>query len=168
MCPRLTPCYHPWGSARRRSFLRSSAPGAKVRVYNAYLQGQFRHSDPTYRQGDLNQALGEAWAGLEWRTSSGWAIQYLARWESPELRLGVISRAGVRQVPLAAGLSGAQKAAGNDKSTAAHTNIRGLRYGTFDDLRRREAAWTALQEHSPRPADKEYSRLPARPPRWLW
>jgi Uncharacterized protein conserved in bacteria (DUF2219) len=61
---------------------------AKLRVYNAFLQGQFRHSDMHYSEGDLNQALGEAWAGVEVRTSSGWAVQYLARWESPELRSG--------------------------------------------------------------------------------
>jgi Uncharacterized protein conserved in bacteria (DUF2219) len=64
----------------------------KLRVYNAYLQGQFRQSDLTYGEGSLNHVLGEAWAGVELRTSSGWALQYLARWESPELRSGVGSR----------------------------------------------------------------------------
>jgi hypothetical protein len=68
--------------------------GARVkrRVYNAFLQGQFRHSDLTYGEGDVNKALAEVWAGVEWRTSSGWALQYLARWESPELRRGSGSR----------------------------------------------------------------------------
>ncbi len=65
---------------------------AKVRVYNAFLEGQFRHSDLTYHWDDLNQLLGEAWAGVEMRTSSGWAVQYLARLESPELRSGPGSR----------------------------------------------------------------------------
>ena len=65
---------------------------AKLRVYNAFLQGQFRHSDLTYGEGDLNKAIAEVWAGVEWRTSSGWALQYLARWESPELRRGSGSR----------------------------------------------------------------------------
>jgi hypothetical protein len=65
---------------------------AKLRVYNAFLQGQFRHSDLTYDEADLNQVLGEAWAGVELRTSSGWALQYLARWDSPELRSGIGSR----------------------------------------------------------------------------
>jgi hypothetical protein len=64
----------------------------KARAYNAFLQGQFRHSDLTYGEGDLNPILGEAWAGVEWRSASGWAIQYLARWESAELRSGVGSR----------------------------------------------------------------------------
>ncbi|HUN74948.1 MAG TPA: lipid A-modifier LpxR family protein [Steroidobacteraceae bacterium] len=65
---------------------------AKLRAYNAFLQGQFRQSDLTYGEGSLNQVLGEAWAGVEMRTYSGWSIQYLARWESPELRSGIGSR----------------------------------------------------------------------------
>jgi Uncharacterized protein conserved in bacteria (DUF2219) len=65
---------------------------AKLRVYDAFLQGQFRHSDLTYDEGSLNQVLGEAWAGIEVRTSSGWSVQYLARWESPEMRSGIGSR----------------------------------------------------------------------------
>jgi hypothetical protein len=59
-----------------------------VRAYNAFLQGQFRHSDLSYGEGDLNQLLGEAWAGVELRTASGWAVQYLARRQSAELRSG--------------------------------------------------------------------------------
>ena len=65
---------------------------AKLRAYNAFLQGQFRHSDLTYPEGDVNKLLAEVWAGIEWRTSSGWALQYLARWESRELRGGSGSR----------------------------------------------------------------------------
>ena len=68
---------------------------AKLRVYNAFLQGQFRQSDLTYGEGSLNQVLGEAWLGVELRTASGWAFQYLARWQSPELRSGIGSRSFV-------------------------------------------------------------------------
>ncbi|HEX3842941.1 MAG TPA: lipid A deacylase LpxR family protein [Steroidobacteraceae bacterium] len=64
----------------------------KARAYDAFLQGQFRHSDLTYGEGDLNPVLGEAWAGVEFRSASGWAVQYLARWQSAELRSGVGSR----------------------------------------------------------------------------
>ena len=82
--------------------LRANAPSeifvfagarAKLRVYNAFLQGQFRQSDLTYGASDVNKVLAEVWAGIEWRTPSGWALQYLARWESPELRVGSGSRA---------------------------------------------------------------------------
>jgi Uncharacterized protein conserved in bacteria (DUF2219) len=65
---------------------------AKLRVYDAFLQGQFRHSELRDGEGDLNPMLGEAWVGVEMRTSSGWALQYLARWESSEL----VSRPGSR------------------------------------------------------------------------
>ena len=68
---------------------------AKLRAYNAFLQGQFRHSDLRYGEGDLNPVLGEAWAGVEMRTSSGWALQYLVRWEAPELVSGLGSRSFV-------------------------------------------------------------------------
>jgi hypothetical protein len=64
----------------------------KVRAYNAFLQGQFRHSDLRYGAGDLNQVLGEVWGGIALRTSAGWSVQYLARWQSAEMRSGLGSR----------------------------------------------------------------------------
>jgi hypothetical protein len=64
----------------------------KARAYNAFLEGQFRHSDLTYDAGALNPILGEAWAGVALRTASGWSVQYLARWQSAELRSGIGSR----------------------------------------------------------------------------
>lgn len=64
----------------------------KLRPYNALLEGQFRHNDLSYSADGVNELLGEAWAGLEWRTSSGVELRYLTRWESPELRSGVGSR----------------------------------------------------------------------------
>lgn len=64
----------------------------KVRAYNAFLEGQFRHSDLSYSPESLNVPLGEAWAGFEFRTSSGLELRYLVRWESPELRVGIASR----------------------------------------------------------------------------
>jgi hypothetical protein len=67
----------------------------KLRAYNAFLQGQFRHSDLRYGSSDVNPVLGEAWAGVQWRTSSGFELRYLTRWESPELRHGPGSRSFV-------------------------------------------------------------------------
>ena len=58
-----------------------------ARLYNAFLEGQFRHSAVRYSFGDLNPLLGDAWAGFEFRTHH-LAIRYLIRWESPELRSG--------------------------------------------------------------------------------
>jgi hypothetical protein len=64
----------------------------KLRAYNAFLEGQFRSSDLRYSSDSINHALGEAWAGIEYRNSAGIEIRYLARWESPELRSGIGSR----------------------------------------------------------------------------
>ena len=64
----------------------------KLRVYDAFLEGQFRHSDLHYSMNGLNPGLGEAWAGVAFRTSSGFELRYMARWESPELRFGIGSR----------------------------------------------------------------------------
>jgi hypothetical protein len=64
----------------------------KLRAYNAFLEGQFRESDLRYSSASLNRSLGEAWTGFEFRTNSGWAVRYLARWESAELRSGIGSR----------------------------------------------------------------------------
>jgi hypothetical protein len=67
----------------------------KVRAWNDFLEGQFRHSDLRYSPGEVNIALGEAWVGAELRTASGWELRYIMRWESPELRKGVDSRSFV-------------------------------------------------------------------------
>jgi hypothetical protein len=64
----------------------------KLRAYDAFLEGQFRHSDFRYSSSSLNHALGEVWLGAEFRTSSGWELRYLARWQTPELRSGIGSR----------------------------------------------------------------------------
>jgi hypothetical protein len=64
----------------------------KVRAYNAFLEGQFRHSDLRYSPGSLNILLGEAWLGAQLRTESGWELRYIMRWESPEIRSGFAAR----------------------------------------------------------------------------
>lgn len=68
--------------------------GARVRarLYNAFLQGQFRHSDLRYGLNSVNPLLAEAWVGLEYRSASGLSIRYLVRWQSAELRSGIGSR----------------------------------------------------------------------------
>lgn len=60
----------------------------KVRGYNAFLQGQFRHSTVRHSAEDLNTVLGEAWAGVVIRRPSGLEVRYLARLSTPELREG--------------------------------------------------------------------------------
>lgn len=60
----------------------------KARAYNAFLQGQFRHSDVRQPARNINTLLAEAWAGVVMRQASGLEFRYLARWGSPELRHG--------------------------------------------------------------------------------
>jgi hypothetical protein len=64
----------------------------KARAYSAFLQGQFRNSDYRLSNDQVNHVLGEAWAGVEFRTTGGWEFRYLARWESLEIRSGGGSR----------------------------------------------------------------------------
>lgn len=68
--------------------------GARIRAraYNAFLQGQFRHSEVRYGADDLNVLLAETWAGVVIRRPSGFEIHYLARWGTPELRHGPNAR----------------------------------------------------------------------------
>lgn len=67
----------------------------KLRAYNAFLEGQFRHSDLRYAPSQVSIPVGEAWIGSELRTSWGWQIRYIMRWESKELRSGIDSHSFV-------------------------------------------------------------------------
>lgn len=63
----------------------------KMRAYNAFLQGQFRHSDVRIESGDLSRWQGEAWAGLV----TGWStlrITYTLRLASREVETGSAAR----------------------------------------------------------------------------
>lgn len=64
----------------------------KARAYNAFLQGQFRHSDHTFDAGDLNVLLGEAWAGYTLSLSSAFKLSYFLRVQSSEVKEGVADR----------------------------------------------------------------------------
>ena len=64
----------------------------RARVYNAFLQGQLRHSDVTFAWGELDHLLLEAWLGVSTQTGGGLAISYSLRWQSPEITAGAGSR----------------------------------------------------------------------------
>lgn len=64
----------------------------KARLYDAFLEGLFRHSGLRYHWRELNPLLGQNSAGLAYRSPSDLMIRYLVRWQSPELRSGVGSR----------------------------------------------------------------------------
>ncbi len=64
----------------------------KARVYNAFLQGQFRNSAVTYEHNQLNPVLIEAWAGYTFAFKQGYRISYVLRGHSSEIREGAGDR----------------------------------------------------------------------------
>ncbi|KAA1173989.1 lipid A deacylase LpxR family protein [Marinobacter salinexigens] len=60
----------------------------KARVYNAFLQGQFRHSDHELGSADLNVLLAEVWAGYTHSFLGGTELSYVLRVQSSEIKDG--------------------------------------------------------------------------------
>lgn len=65
----------------------------KARAYNAFLQGQFRHSDVTFSRDELRPVILEGWLGYTVATSRGWRVSYVLRVQSSEVRDGPADRA---------------------------------------------------------------------------
>lgn len=64
----------------------------KLRAYNAFLQGQFRHSEVRYSSSDIEPLVYEAWLGIGSEFSSGVRLSYLIRRQSSELKSGRADR----------------------------------------------------------------------------
>jgi hypothetical protein len=64
--------------------------GAKVRarLYNSFLQGQFRHSDVVYSSSQLDHVLFEAWLGVTTVLKNRLSISYTVRHQTEELEAG--------------------------------------------------------------------------------
>lgn len=64
--------------------------GAKVRLrlYNSFLQGQFRDSDVEYSSSDLDHVLFEAWIGVTTVIKDRLSVSYTIRHQSGELETG--------------------------------------------------------------------------------
>lgn len=60
----------------------------KARLYNAFLQGQFRHSDHTLDYGDLRPIIAEAWLGYTFTVGRQYKVSYVVRAQSSELEGG--------------------------------------------------------------------------------
>jgi hypothetical protein len=65
---------------------------ARLRAYNAFLQGQFRDSDHRLGASDLNHVIGEFWLGITARSSGGTQVSYAMRYQTAEIRDGLGSR----------------------------------------------------------------------------
>ena len=65
----------------------------RARAYNAFLQGQFRHSDVTFSADQLRPITFEAWIGYTLAFRSGWRLSYVLNVQSSEIRGGPADRA---------------------------------------------------------------------------
>jgi hypothetical protein len=61
---------------------------ARVRGYNAFLQGQFRESEITVPRSRIEPLIGEAWLGVTWQISKACRLSYVARYQTPEVENG--------------------------------------------------------------------------------
>jgi len=61
---------------------------AKMRLYNAFLQGQFRESKVTYDYDELNHVILEAWMGYRFSLANGYSFSYFLRGHTSEIRVG--------------------------------------------------------------------------------
>ncbi len=78
------------GNARENYFWGGIA--LKARLYNAFLEGQFRDSDHTIGRSDLNPVIAEAWVGYTHSLSDSYKLSYFLRVQSPEIRTGRANR----------------------------------------------------------------------------
>lgn len=63
----------------------------KARLYNAFLQGQFKHSEVSYKHDELNHLLLEAWAGYS-HSFGDYQLTYSLRGQSSEVKTGTGDR----------------------------------------------------------------------------
>jgi hypothetical protein len=70
----------------RREFYAWAGAKARVRLYNVFLQGQFRDSDLDYPFADTRPLIGEAWLGLSKEFGPGYRLSWAVRYQSSELR----------------------------------------------------------------------------------
>lgn len=64
----------------------------KARAYNAFLQGQFKHSEHTYDSDQLNHGLVEAWVGYTVAIKDGYSFTYSIRGHTSEVKQGTGDR----------------------------------------------------------------------------
>jgi hypothetical protein len=68
--------------------------GARVtaRAYNAFLQGQFRHSDVRYSYSEIEPIVAHAWIGVMTQLFSNTELSYALHYQTAELRDGSAAR----------------------------------------------------------------------------
>jgi hypothetical protein len=81
------------GAASSRGVVFEAGIESRLRLYNAFLQGQFRRSDVTFSSDELNNVLLEGWVGVAFRFRSGLELSYTIRRQSREIEHGTGARA---------------------------------------------------------------------------
>jgi hypothetical protein len=81
------------GLASGRGVILEAGIESRLRLYNAFLQGQFRDSTVTFSSDQLNHVLLEAWIGVAFRLESGLELSYTIRKQSREIGHGTGARA---------------------------------------------------------------------------
>jgi len=79
-------------TAMTRGVVYEAGVAVRARAYDAFLQGQVRHSDVTFASDELNHALVEAWLAFSIVQKNGINVSYTLRWQSPEIAVGTGSR----------------------------------------------------------------------------
>lgn len=85
--PGLTPLRRAYDSAGPAVQF-SAGMKLRARLYNSFLQGQFRHSDVTYSSSEVNHWLYEAWIGMTAVFDNHLSVSYTIRHQSKELETG--------------------------------------------------------------------------------
>lgn len=75
-----------------REFYVFAGARVKARAYNAFLQGQFRHSDVHYGANEIEPLLAEAWIGVVTQVLDQTQLSYALHYQTAELRDGPASR----------------------------------------------------------------------------
>jgi hypothetical protein len=81
------------GAGSSRGVIFEAGIQSRLRLYNAFLQGQFRHSEVTFSSGQLERVLVEGWAGVAFRFENGLELNYAIHRQSREIARGTGARA---------------------------------------------------------------------------
>lgn len=73
-------------SDRQREIYGWAGIKARARLYNAFLQGQFRDSPLTYDYEDIRPLIGEAWLGMTAQVGDEYGLSWVVRYQTSELR----------------------------------------------------------------------------------
>lgn len=66
-----------------------------ARIYNVFLQGQFKQSDAAFSSSEVRPLVADAWVGVTKQFTSGWRLSYLLRGQTSELKSSVADRSTV-------------------------------------------------------------------------